>query len=92
MFRNSHYPKNKYCVIKERATDSIPSPPTSVEINLCSLQPIGKPSLLLQDIIKTEPGHPGVVQKVYSRYAVELSRSELSSLLSKRCETLLLVK
>ena len=36
-------------------SDSSPSPPASVEINLCSLQPIAKPSLLLQEI-KTEPG------------------------------------
>ena len=36
-------------------SDCSPSPPASVEINLCSLQPIAKPSLLLQEI-KTEPG------------------------------------
>ena len=38
-------------------SDSSPSPPTQVEINLCSLQPLAKPSLLLQEV-KTEPGSP----------------------------------
>ena len=32
--------------------------PSSVEINLCSLQPIAKPTLLLQEV-KTEPGSGG---------------------------------
>ena len=36
-------------------SDCSPSPPASVEINLCSLQPLAKPSLLLQEV-KTEPG------------------------------------
>ena len=37
------------------ASDSPVSLPSSVEINLCSLQPIAKPTLLLQEV-KTEPG------------------------------------
>ena len=37
------------------ATSPAVSLPSSVEINLCSLQPIAKPTLLLQEV-KTEPG------------------------------------
>ena len=36
-------------------TSPVVSLPSSVEINLCSLQPIAKPTLLLQEV-KTEPG------------------------------------